>query len=101
MSLLCVLFCSLITDLEEGHRIFPEWMYPFAEAEISDITDCSLFATIWRLRSFTFSKPSSGALEFNCTVTEFPGVSVTVPESCVPVNEDFSLTVKVFDLLKF
>lgn len=70
----------------------PDWMFPFAEAEI---TDCSSFAVIWRLKSFTFYTSPSQATEFTCTVTEFPGLCVTIPRSSLPTSEDFSVTIRV------
>ena len=68
-------------------------MFPFAEAET--VTNCSSFAVIWRLKSFTFLQRSPLASDFTCTVTEFTGVSVTIPHSSVPSRENFSVTIKV------
>lgn len=89
------LSCSA-ADIPDGHNSkqeVPDWMFPFAEAET--VTACSSFAVIWRLKSFTFHKLSPQTSDFTCTVSEFPGVSVTIPHSSVPSSENFSVTLKV------
>ena len=89
------LSCSAadIPDEHYSEQEVPDWMFPFAEAET--VTACSSFAVIWRLKSFTFYKLSPQVSDFTCTVTEFRGVSVTIPHSSVPSSENFSLTIKV------
>lgn len=89
-------FKCFVADLPDEHyseQEVPDWMFPFAEAET--LTDCSSFAVVWRLKSFTFYKLSPQASDFTCTVTEFPGVTVTIPHSSVPSSENFSVTIKV------
>ena len=36
-----------------------------------------------------------------CTVPDFPDVNVQIPQSCVPVYQDFFLTIKVHGTIKF
>ena len=89
------LSCSAadIPDEHYNKQEVPDWMFPFAEAETA--TSCSSFAAIWRLKSFTFHKLSPETSDFTCTVSEFPGVSLTIPHSSVPSSENFSVTIKV------
>ena len=39
--------------------------------------------------------------ELTCVVPDFPDVNVQIPQSCVPVNEDFCVTIKVYGTIKF
>ena len=85
----------LITDIKDEHSgvdEFPDWLFPFAEAEI---TSFSSFAVVWRLKSFTFKNPSTLSSSFPCILSDHPGVSVTFPESSLPTGQTFALTVKV------
>ena len=87
-------FC-LITDIKDEHSgvdEFPDWLFPFAEAEI---TSFSSFAVVWRLKSFTFKNPSTLSSSFPCILSDHPGVSVTFPVSSLPTGQTFALTVKV------
>ncbi|XP_078357696.1 p53-induced death domain-containing protein 1-like [Oculina patagonica] len=72
----------------------PDWLFPFAEAPCT-ITRHSSFAAIWRLKSFTFSRPTSMASGFTCNVPDFPDISVEIPTNFVPAGQDFCLTLKV------
>ena len=72
----------------------PSWLFPFAEATCA-ITRHSSFATIWRLKSFIFTKPKSVTPEFICVVPDYPDVSITIPWSSVPTIEDFTIKLKV------
>ena len=65
---------------------------PFSEAEV---TCCSVFAVICRLKSDTFSTLGLGKQDFTCRVPEYPDVTVTIPASVVHKNGDFQLTLKV------
>ena len=85
----------LITDIKDEHsgvEEFPDWLFPFAEAEI---TSFSSFAVVWRLKSFMFKNPSTLSSSFPCIPSDHPGVSVTFPESSLPTGQTFALTVKV------
>ena len=75
----------------------PNWLIPFAEATCP-VTGHSCFAVIRRLESFQFSRHTSVAPEFTCIVPEYPDLSVTIPCNSVPANEDFCVTIKVYNL---
>ena len=83
---------SDIKDEHSGVEEFPDWLFPFAEAEI---TSFSSFAVVWRLKSFTFKNPSTLSSSFPCILSDHPGVSVTFPESSLPTGKTLTLTVKV------
>ena len=72
----------------------PVELFPSAEATCT-VTRHSVFAAVWRLKSFTFSRHNSAAPEFTCIVPDYPDVSVQIPWNCVPTDDDFSLTLKV------
>ena len=72
----------------------PRWLFPCAQA-VSKKSRVSSFAAIWRPKSFTFSRGTAVGQEFTCFVPDFPDVSVQIPQSCVPVNQDFCVTIKV------
>ena len=74
--------------------------FPFAQAVCAK-SAVSSFAAIWRPKSFTFSRGTAVGPELTCIVPEFPDVSVQIPQSCVPVNQDFCVTIKVHGTLKF
>ena len=69
---------------------FPDWLFPFAEAEI---TSFSSFAVVWRLKSYTFKNPWTLSSSF--LLSDHPGVSVSFPESSFPTGQTFALTIKV------
>ncbi|KAL9978768.1 hypothetical protein ACROYT_G016323 [Oculina patagonica] len=66
---------------------------PFAEAEV---TCCSTFAVICRLKSHTYSANALDNRDFTCIVQEYPNVSVTIPASAVHAHQEFQLTLKCF-----
>ena len=78
----------------------PKWLFPFAQAVCAK-SAVSSFAAIWRPKSFTFSRGTAVGPELTCIVPDFPDVSVQIPLSCVPVNQDFSVTIKVHGTKKF
>ena len=78
----------------------PKWLFPFAQAVCAKPA-VSSFAAIWRPKSFTFSRGTAVGPELTCVVPDFPDVSVQIPQSCVPVNEDFCVTIKVYGTIKF
>lgn len=83
------------TDVKDEHSSveeFPDWLFPFAESEI---TSFSSFAVVWRLKSFTFQNPSTLSSSFDCILSDYPGVSVTLPVSSLPSEKTFALSVKV------
>nr|XP_058963363.1 uncharacterized protein LOC131790198 [Pocillopora verrucosa] len=83
---------SDIKDEHSGVDEFPDWLFPFAEAEI---TSFSSFAVVWRLKSFTFKNPSTMSSSCPCILSDHPGVSVTFPESSLPTGQTFALTAQV------
>nr|XP_058941441.1 uncharacterized protein LOC131769742 [Pocillopora verrucosa] len=88
------------SDIKDEHSSveeFPDWLFPFAEAEI---TRFSSFAVVWRLKSFTFKSPSTLSSSFPCILSDHPGVSVTLPVSSLPTGKTFALTVKLHLSLK-
>ena len=78
----------------------PKWLFPFAQAVCAK-SAVSSFAAIWRPKSFTFSRGTTVGPELTCIVPDFPDVSVQIPQSCVPFNQDFSVTIKVHGTKKF
>ena len=77
----------------------PRWLFPFAQAVCSK-SGVSSFAAIWRPKSFTFSRGTAGGPELTCIVPDLPDVSVQIPQSCVPVYQDFCVTIKVHGTIK-
>ena len=71
---------------------FPDWLFPFAEAEM---TSFSSFSVVWRLKSFTFKNRSTLSSSFPCILSDHAGVSVTFPANSLPTGQTFALTVKV------
>ena len=68
----------------------PDFFFPFAEA---DITECSTYAVICRLKSSpTYTITSSGG---SFSHPDFPGVKVTIRENVVAPNAQFPLELKV------
>ncbi|KAJ7363162.1 hypothetical protein OS493_011440 [Desmophyllum pertusum] len=65
----------------------------FAQAKI---TSFSMYAVTCRLKSYTFSSPTSeNSPEYTFTCPEYPDVSVTIPTRSMPSTEEFTLTMKV------
>ena len=78
----------------------PKWLFPFAQA-VCTKSAVSSFAAIWRPKSFTFSRGTAVGPELTCIVPDFPDVSVQIPQSWVPFNQDFRVTIKVYGTKKF
>ena len=78
----------------------PKWLFPFAQA-VCTKSAVSSFAAVWRPKSFTFSRGTAVGPELTCIVPDFPDVSVQIPQSCVPFNQDFRVTIKVYGTKKF
>ena len=78
----------------------PKWLFPFAQVVCAK-SAVSSFAAIWRPKSFTFSRGTAVGPELTCIVPDFPDVSVQIPQSCVPFNQDFRVTIKVHGTKKF
>ena len=76
----------------------PRWLLPFAQA-VGTKSGVSSFAAIWRPKSFTFSRGTAVGPGMTCIVPDFPDVSVQIPQSCVPVNQDFCVTIQVHETI--
>ena len=88
----------LFTDIDNdfpSHHGTPDFFFPVAQA---DITECSTYAVICRLKSspiYTIT-PSGGLFSH----PDYPGVSIKVPKKAVPPKAKFPLELKVGMLLK-
>lgn len=67
----------------------PEYFLPFAKCEI---TQCSTFGIICRLKSNEFNITSEGKV---LSLPEFPLFSVSVPENAIKGEEQLRFIVKV------
>ena len=68
----------------------PDLFFPFAQA---DITDCSTYAVVCRLKaSPTYTITSKGG---SFSHPDYPGVTVTIPENAVAPIAVFPLQLKV------
>ena len=86
-------YLTLITEVEDdypSHMEIPDFFFPLAQA---DITECSTYAVICRLKSSpTYIITSSGG---SFSHPDFPGVKVTIRENVVAPNAQFPLELKV------
>ncbi|XP_022809156.1 uncharacterized protein LOC111346126 isoform X2 [Stylophora pistillata] len=78
---------------EAGKPEISDWPQ-FVEASCL-FAQCSTFAAIWRLKTFSFSRHTSVAHQLTCVVPDFPDVRVEVPLTSLPVDQDFTFTLKV------
>ena len=80
-------------DLEDNlpsHMKIPFFFFPFAQA---DISECSTFAVVCRLKaSPTYTITSAGG---SFSHPDFPGVTVTIPENAVAPKAKFPLELRV------
>ena len=77
------------------HMEIPDFFFPIAQA---DITECSTYAVVCRLKaSPTYTITSKGG---SFSHPDHPGVIVTIPENAVAPNAEFPLELKVglFDI---
>ena len=83
----------LVTEIEHdfpSHMEIPDIFCPVAQA---DITECSTYAVVCRLKaSPTYTITSSGG---SFSHPDYPGVTVTIPENAVAPYAKFPLTLKV------
>ena len=81
------------TEIEDdfpSHVEIPDLFFPFAQA---DITECSTYAVVCRLKpSPTYTITSKGG---SFSHPDYPGVKVTIPENAVASNAEFPLELKV------
>ena len=87
------LYFLSVTDIEAerpSHKDIPDLFFPVAQA---DITECSTYAVVCRLKSSpTYTITSSGGLFSH---PDYPGVTVTIPENAVAPESPFTLELKV------
>ena len=80
-------------DLEDSypfHMEIPDFFFPIAQA---DISECSTYAVVWRLKaSPTYTITSDGG---SFSHPDFPGVTVTIPENAVAPDAKFPMKLKV------
>ena len=83
----------LITEVKDDYPSdmeIPDFFFPVAQA---DITECSTYAVVCRLKSSpTYIITSSGG---SFSHPDYPGVTVTVPENAVAPKAQFPLQLKV------
>ena len=86
-------YLILITEVEDDYPLdmeIPDFFFPVAEA---DITECSTYAVVCRLKSSpTYIITSSGG---SFSHPDYPGVKVTIPKNAVASNAQFPLELKV------
>ena len=84
---------TLFTDIEDDFLSdigTPDFFFPIAQA---DITECSTYAVVCRLKSSPiYTITPNGGLFIH---PEYPGVSIKVPKKAVPPKAKFPLELKV------
>ena len=82
-----------VTDIKDehpSHKNKQDLLFPAAQA---DITECSTYAVVCRLKSSpTYTITSTGGLFSH---PDYPGVTVTIPENAVAPESPFTLELKV------
>ena len=83
----------MLTEIENDFpsRVeIPDLFFPVAQA---DITECSTYAVVCRLKASPAYTITSKGGSFNHP--DYPGVTVTIPENAVAPNAEFPLKLKV------
>ena len=75
---------------QPSHMKIPDLFFPVAQA---DISECSTYAVVCRLKASPAYTVTSGGGSFSHP--DFPGVTVTIPENAVAPTAKFSLELKV------
>ena len=87
------LYLLSVTEIEDdvpSHTEIPDLFFPLAQG---DITECSTYAVVCRLKaSPTFTITSKGG---SFSHPDYPGVTVTIPENAVALNAKFPMMLKV------
>ena len=82
-----------VTEMKDHHpsRVeIPNSLFPIAQA---DITECSTYAVVCRLKSSPiYTITSSGGSFIH---PDFPGVAFSIPENAIDPNAEFPLELKV------
>ena len=77
-------------DNHPSHMKITDFFFPVAQA---DISECSTYAVVCRLKASPTYTITSGGGSFSHP--DFPGVTVTIPENAVAPKAKFSLELKV------
>ena len=77
-------------DNHPSHMKITDFFFPVAQA---DISECSTYAVVCRLKASPTYTITSGGGSFSHP--DFPGVTVTIPENAVTPKAKFSLELKV------
>ena len=92
------LYLLSVTDIEDehpSHKEIRDIFFPVAQA---DITDCSTYAVVCRLKSSPpYTITSTGGLFIH---PDYPGVTVTIPKNAVAPKSPFTLELKVGVIIK-
>ena len=87
------LFLLSLTEIEDdfsSHVEIPDLFFPVAQG---DISECSTYAVVCRLKvSPTYTITSKGG---SFSHPDYPGVTVTIPENAVAPSAEFPLELKV------
>ena len=87
------LFLLSLTEIEDDFSCdveIPDLFFPVAQG---DISECSTYAVVCRLKvSPTYTITSKGG---SFSHPDYPGVTVTIPENAVAPNAEFPLELKV------
>ena len=93
LYVLMKLYLLSVTEIEHdspSHMEKPDLFFPVAQG---DITECSTYAVVCRLKvSPTYTITSKGG---SFSHPDYPGVTVTIPENAVAPNAEFPLELKV------
>ena len=87
-----------VTDIEDEHLFQKDIPDPFFPVVQADITECSTYAAVCRLKTsptYTIT-PAGGSFSH----PHYPGVMITVPENAVAPETAFSLVLKVSVITK-
>ena len=88
-----IVFIALVTDIEDDYpspKDMPDFYFPVVQA---DITECSTYAVVCRLKLSPSYTITSGGGTF--THPDYPGVSVIIPKKAVSPKARFPLQLKV------
>ena len=93
LYVLMKLYLLSVTEIEHdspSHMEKPDLFFPVAQG---DITECSTYAVVCRLKvSPTYTITSKGG---SFSHPDYPGVTVTIPENAVARSAEFPLELKV------
>ena len=93
LYVLMKLYLLSVTEIEHdspSHMEKPDLFFPVAQG---DITECSTYAVVCRLKvSPTYTITSKGG---SFSHPDYPGVTVTIPDNAVAPNAEFPLELKV------